>query len=670
MKITARIYFVIGLGLLLLVLPLFVGNRAINTATGTIEQIKSDQLHINTLTHEIGEGILHQQTMLMVGLMEDEFKTEGVERLRMQTMIGKYIEELSSLLHQSDGELKQQIDTLRKRLVGFRYVEASLIEAKRQGNDVDFQDALIGYQSVSDKVLQDVHRIQTLSDDSLRQAVDKAYQTVLNACLFIIGSFVGALILMLHAFYTLFRLNREYRSQWRRAAAAEAAEKKLKEQLRLQAESLEEVVRRKTAEITERYYHHPLTQLPNRFAFLERSDPSEFGHVALFNLDRFQEFNDTLGEGMGNQALVACAAFFSEHLPAHCALFHIGGDEYLIAGNKHLDCSLFEEEMIEIHDHFNRSTFTIGDEAYYLSCSVGIYHGETDQIARADTVLKEAKRLRKGYLVYSDSDEIAKRYENNRHYSTLLIDALKQRKLVVYLQPIFTSDSESQICRYEALVRLKDQDGTVILPGSFLQIARRLRLNAEMTDQILQQVLSLIEQYNIVCSVNISIEDLQDTAFFELIERRFETFQYNANLTFEILESDAIDDYENANRFIEMLHKYGAQVALDDFGSGYSNFTHILNLPVDIIKIDGSLIRDLDQNAKSRLMVETIVKLAGTLGVKTVAEFVSSEVIAERCRQLGIDFLQGFWLAKPDTPEMFIKEFYADSAPNRTIVET
>ena len=671
MKISARIYIIIGLGILLLVLPLFVGNRAINTATDTIEQIKSNQLYISALTHDIGEGILHQQNVLMIHLMENRLNKEVIANIRMQATIKKYMDELSALLHQNGSELEILIDTLRKRLVGFSYVESSLIEAKQTGNRIDFKDALLGYQSVSEKLLQDVHKIQSAADISLRRAVEKAYSTVLNARLFIIGSFIGALILMLHAFYTLFKLNKAYRVQWRRAVEAETAEKKLKEQLRRQAESLEKEVKRKTIEITERYYHHPLTHLPNRFAFIDQQFLSKIGHTAIFNLDRFQEFNDTLGESVGNKAIIACADFFSEHLPAHCELFHIGGDEFLIAGDENLSDLLFEEEMIAIHDLFNHSSFEIEGEAYYLSCSLGIYHGPTDRIARADTAMKEAKRLRKGSLVYSELSDIAKRYEQNRRMSTLLIDAMKYDKLLVYLQPIFTAGNPAVVSRYEALVRMKDTDGSVISPAEFLGVARRLRLSAEMTDQMLRKVLVLIEEHGIDCSINISIEDLQNDQLLETIQTRLEGFGYNANLTFEILESEAIDDYRSVNDFIALIHRYGAKVALDDFGSGYSNFTHILNLPVDIIKIDGSLIRNIDTSRKSRLMVETIVSLSRELGVRTVAEFVSSEVIAEQCRRVGIDYLQGFWFAKPDAPDTFdFKEYHASPTQNRRIMET
>ena len=670
MKISSRIYIVIGLGILFLVLPLFVGNRAIDTATDTIEKIKSNQLKISTLTHAIGEGILYQQNVLLVHLMENDLESEAMARTRMQEKTKTYIDELSLLFHQSNGGMRELIDTLRKRLVGFGYVKLSLIEAKRRNDSVDFRDALIGYQSVSQKVVQDVHRIQSEADVLLRKAVDKAYMTVLNARVFIVGSFVGALLLMLHAFYTLFKLNKAYRLQWQRAVEAERAEKKLKEQLRKQAESLEEEVKRKTIEITERYYRHPLTQLPNRFAFLERHTISNIGHTAIFNLDRFQEFNDTLGESVGNSAIIACANFFSEQLPAHCELFHIGGDEFLIAGDRHLSDALFEEEMLTIHERFNHVSFDIEGEAYYLSCSLGIYHGVTDRIARADTAVKEAKRLRKGYLVYNGLNDVARRYEQNRRMSTLLIDAMKYDKLLVYLQPIFTAGSPVTVSRYEALVRMKGSDGGIILPGAFMSVARRLRLSAELTGQVLRKVLALIEKHGIECSINISIEDLQNADVVETIQTRLESFGYNAKLTFEILESEAIDDYSSVNDFIALIHRYGAKAALDDFGSGYSNFTHILNLPVDVIKIDGSLIRNIDTSRKSRLMVETIVGLSRELGVETVAEFVSSEVIAQQCRRLGIDYLQGFWLAKPDAPETFdFKEYHASSTQNRSIME-
>ena len=161
------------------------------------------------------------------------------------------------------------------------------------------------------------------------------------------------------------------------------------------------------------------------------------------------------------------------------------------------------------------------------------------------------------------------------------------------------------------------------------------------------KILETISNERISISINLSVEDMNNKDIVKMIINALSSFEYNRLITFEILETEALNNYGDVQLFIDSVRSYGAKVAIDDFGSGYSNFAHILNMQVDYIKIDASLISNVDTDKNSRLMVETIVKLAKQLGIETVAEFVSTEEIYLTVKELGVDWGQGYWLGKP-----------------------
>ncbi|MEA1916680.1 MAG: EAL domain-containing protein, partial [Campylobacterota bacterium] len=159
----------------------------------------------------------------------------------------------------------------------------------------------------------------------------------------------------------------------------------------------------------------------------------------------------------------------------------------------------------------------------------------------------------------------------------------------------------------------------------------------------------------IPCSVNLSMEDIENSNTLEMLFNRFEKFEYNNLITIELLETEEFKNYDAVLEFCKKIRSYSITIALDDFGAGYSNFSHILNLPVDFIKIDSSLISNIDRDVHSRLMVETIVSLAHKMGVKTIAEFVSSQEILDIIKELNVDYAQGYHMGRPEPIEHHLK---------------
>ncbi|MDY0007012.1 MAG: EAL domain-containing protein, partial [Spongiibacteraceae bacterium] len=196
-------------------------------------------------------------------------------------------------------------------------------------------------------------------------------------------------------------------------------------------------------------------------------------------------------------------------------------------------------------------------------------------------------------------------------------------------------------------IRMQDKQGSVINPGSFLEVARKLRLDRQITRIMLDKCFATFSHQPCEFSINLSYADLIDDELSAFIRRRLEETGAGPRIIFEILESDGIENYQHARHFIDEVKAYGCRIAIDDFGTGYSNFEYLLRLDVDLIKIDGSLIRQLDSDTNAMILTQGIVNFAHSLGIATVAEYVHSAVIQERVVQLGIDFSQGEYIGMP-----------------------
>ena len=219
-------------------------------------------------------------------------------------------------------------------------------------------------------------------------------------------------------------------------------------------------------------------------------------------------------------------------------------------------------------------------------------------------------------------------------------------------------DNQSgEITKYECLIRMIDPDGQVISPGVFLPVASNLRLDSMLTRVMVEKSFQKFAELDYEFSINLSYRDLLDTELTQFIFDQLKTYQVGKRLIFEILESDGIDNYNEVRRFIDKAKGFGCKIAIDDFGTGYSNFEHLLRLNVDLIKIDGSLIRNLNDDQSAIIVTRGVVQFARSLGIKTVAEFVHCEAVQKQVQALDIDFSQGAYFSMPkaelvETPKM------------------
>ncbi|WP_309497381.1 EAL domain-containing protein, partial [Sulfurovum sp.] len=236
-------------------------------------------------------------------------------------------------------------------------------------------------------------------------------------------------------------------------------------------------------------------------------------------------------------------------------------------------------------------------------------------------------------------------YIVNKVYETL-IDNIKNETVVPYFQGIFNTDDSTVPYKFESLMRLVDSEGRILSPAVFMDKSKEYRLYTQLMSQMMDKVFDVMKKYGVATTINLSYRDINHTELCERLIRKVKKAKIGDLLTVEIVESEQIQDIDMVNEFIFRLKKCGVKVAIDDFGSGFSNFDTIVKLDIDYVKLDGSLVSNI-HDIKYRTILENLVKICQDLGIKTIAEFVSDESIMEAAKSIGVDYLQGYHLHQP-----------------------
>lgn len=394
-----------------------------------------------------------------------------------------------------------------------------------------------------------------------------------------------------------------------------------------------------------------LTGLPNRKALLENIQQKQHIAVLLLNIDNFKETNDLYGHEIGDQILQEVAKSIQLIIEEYSLkLYKMHSDEYALALSDYINVEKFDTMCQTILHRLHSMNCEIDGITIFISFSMGAdicFDEGCDLVGRADMALKTAKKRGYTFVKYHSSLHIKEEYQNNILWSKKLRDAINNNRFALYFQGIHEASTKN-IYEYEALIRIIDEDGTVVSPGLFLDIAKKSRLYSHITKFVIKEIFKQLSSTPHSYSINLSIDDILDPKIQTILYELLAEYPVGNRLIFELLEGDGIENYTEVSAFILRVKEYGCKIAIDDFGTGYSNFAHIMKLNVDFIKIDGSLIKRLDLDLSAQDIVRTIVEFAHRLNIKTVAEFVSSKDIYDECIELGIDYVQGFHLSKPE----------------------
>jgi diguanylate cyclase (GGDEF)-like protein/PAS domain S-box-containing protein len=424
--------------------------------------------------------------------------------------------------------------------------------------------------------------------------------------------------------------------------------------------------------------HDALTGLPNRKeleqalsdAVVDSRDNGGRHVLGYLDIDQFKIINDSAGHGAGDLFLRQIAGVFQQLLKPGDVLARMGGDEFaLILADEDLESATrLAERIIEVAANFR---FLWEDRIYSTGVSIGLCAidpeaTQAELLSQADVACYTAKSSGRGRVdVYRpDGSTVTKRHQEINLLAGMR-EVLNEGRLTLHAQEIVPAAGGSGVRHYELLVRMVGRDGALIPPGAFIPAAERFDLMAEIDRWVIREVLERLGPRiaalpNLKLSINLSGNSLNSDALLEWIIQSIARSPVSAGaLTFEVTETAVLNHLVTASGFMERLRKAGCRIALDDFGAGLSSFSYLKHFPVDVVKIDGSFIRNIVTSEVDRAIVESMNALAHRLGAQTVAEFIENEAIREVVRAIGVDNLQGYAIGKPQAFETVLDALLA-----------
>jgi len=397
--------------------------------------------------------------------------------------------------------------------------------------------------------------------------------------------------------------------------------------------------------------------------FFNRNAVEDYNAI-LLDIDEFKEINRNYGYERGDQVLKEFVKNLRSLLPKNAFVIRIGGAEFFVFLDK---SEPLNELARTLFLKMKEKRYLIDNEIIKMTFSMSALEipRDTLDIQHVLRILDEELLKVKSQGKNSLSVMNLHSYNEIKHRNIDYIKkALEEGRLICHYQPIFKTGDKT-IQKYEALVRLVDENDPdeLIMPYEFLDMIKGTTQYIKMSKQVLQKVFDMLETYpSVELSVNLDLDDLYNMDMMEMIMAYLSENKHNAKrVTFEILEENEIEDYEKANFIFSQLKAYGSKIAIDDFGSGYSNYNYLIRLDIDILKVDGSLIRELTTNPeRARTVLSSIRTLAENFGYELVAEFVSSETIYNEVKALKINYVQGYYLGEPRGIEAYLDETNLD----------
>ena len=410
----------------------------------------------------------------------------------------------------------------------------------------------------------------------------------------------------------------------------------------------------------------PLTGLVNRSYFarvLEEeieqvtSNGTESA-VYFIDLDKFKQVNDVYGHAAGDKLLNRVAELLKSQVSDEDVVSRLGGDEFTVLAR-----NMSREGAVELAGSFNRilseTHVTEGEQTFGVSCSIGIAmiipgkHTADEILSHADAACFASKsKGRNCSHVYEYRGDGKTESAMDISWFKLIQETIREDRFVLVYQPIIDSTDSGKEC-YEVLLRMPGPNGELVLPSTFLPMAQRFGLMPDIDRWVVVHAMRTLADLlasgrEIVFSINLSGHALEDASFLALVKEQMTLNHLPPGcVIYEINEQSALRHLENLKHLIQGLKGTGCRFALDNFGTGFSSFVYLKNLPVDFIKIDGSFVNSMAQNAIDETMVLSIIHIARSLGMKTVAEFVPDEKTMAMLKQAGVDYMQGFYLGVP-----------------------
>ncbi len=400
---------------------------------------------------------------------------------------------------------------------------------------------------------------------------------------------------------------------------------------------------------------NPRKKLENMFI------TSENFLVAIINVDNFKYIESLLDFKSLQEVEEKIIKIIIQNIPEECnfnEVINVGDGEFVLAKEVSQITDKLIEKTIRNLKRIQKILQQVSREFidYEIEVSISIAYGKNAyKIAKYG--LSKISEINTDFIIANELEEKIKT-EAKRNLKTLSLIkyAVENEGILLYLQPIIDNHT-GNISKYEALVRIKDKDGNILSPFSFLDIAKKTKYYPEFTFSVMRQTFNILEIIDTQISINLSVIDIEKEHIRNEILKLIEENRNKAHkITFELLEED-VKDFSVIEDFIKIIKSFGIQIAIDDFGSGYSNFERLLDYQPDILKIDGSLVKNIENDKFSRNLVETIVSFAKKQNLQTIAEFVENDNIYRILKDIGVDYSQGYYFGKPEPYEDIVYRF-------------
>jgi len=400
-------------------------------------------------------------------------------------------------------------------------------------------------------------------------------------------------------------------------------------------------------------YYDSASGQPNRKMLLEDLSHKVYPLLFILKIDNFHDIVTFFGYDSGNRLL----AFIGQRLNSFCTYhklksYHLSGGEFALlmeCGSSEINFSLIKDIAVDLLNHLACKNFSYKEITIPLNVYVGIsFYSDEDSnvLSQANMALHHAVAKNHPFHIYSKRDSDKKSYLSNIQKVNELRSAIADDRIMPYFQPVINNKTGKEEI-FESLLRIKMIEGEVCLPGEYLDIAYKTRLYNDITKIMFKKIFENAASGDKIFSINISARDIYSYGFMDFIDSMMNDFPscYN-RIILELVESENFENYNLVSDFIKFGKKCGYRFAIDDFGSGYSNFSHLSSLNIDYLKFDGSLIRKIDYDITSNSIVKNITWLCKELGIKTIAEFVETESIFIAVKDFGIDYSQGMFISQ------------------------
>lgn len=410
-------------------------------------------------------------------------------------------------------------------------------------------------------------------------------------------------------------------------------------------------LKEKNKALSEQLYKDPSTGLFNETMLHKKISGFDMPKLILIEVDGFKAISEYSGHEVADEIVKFMKGkllkFCEKYNEFDMELFRVTNNQFALLENAPLNMERYEEIASKLVQFLKGVTIIspVDGEALDFNCTVGLSMEDENIFQTASIALRRAKANERDFLCYFKNIGAGEEYKKQAKSADYIKKALQRDSVVPFFQPIF--DKDGNITKHECLVRIVGENQEIIAPRIFLETSRRIKRYSDIEKSLIQKSLETIIGSNKTISINLSSRDMTDSNVSNFVVEKINQYNLANQVIFEILEDENIRSIDRVAGFIKKVKTMGVRIAIDDFGSGYSNFSYLLELKPDYIKIDGSLIKNIHTDKRSCTIVKAILLFAKQLDIKTIAEFVHSKEVFEVCIELGIDEFQGFYLGEP-----------------------